>query len=69
MQLRQWNGLNFRSVYALGSVWEQGCERIERAASLRYGSHFEPVAENHNRNQRGEFPPHVDLEQSECRRE
>ena len=55
VQFPQWNGLNFRAVYTLGSVWEQSGECIERATSLRNGSHFEPVAKNHNRNQRCEF--------------
>src|SRR6266851_10468391 len=69
MQFPQWNGLNFSAVYTLGSVWEQSGECIERATSLRNGSHFEPVAENHNRNQRCELPPNVDLEQTKCRSE
>jgi hypothetical protein len=33
---------------------------------LSDGAHFQPVTENHNSDQRGEFPPDLHLEQAEC---
>src|SRR5207253_4076333 len=57
--------LNFRTVYSFGSVWEQRGERIERATSLRNSSHFQPMAEDHDRDQRREFPPDFNLEKTE----
>ena len=67
VQFRQWHGVNFRTGYTLSSVWKQRGECIERSSSLGNGSHFEPVAQNHYRNQRCEFPPHFDLEEAKCR--
>ena len=64
-QLRNWNGLSLGSVYTFGSVWEECGERIERATSLGNGSHFEPMAEDHDRDQRCEFPPDFNLEEAE----
>jgi hypothetical protein len=58
--------LNLRTAYTFCSVWEQRGECIERAASLGNSSHFQPVAEDHDRNQRSEFPPDFDLEEPEC---
>ena len=69
LQFRQGNYLNFRAIYALSSIRKQGGQGIERAMSLRNRSHFQPVAENHDRNQRRKLPPHFDLEQAECRGE
>jgi hypothetical protein len=65
MQRREWNGLNLVSGYAFGCVWEQRRERVERATSLGNGSHFQPMAEHHGRNQRCQFPPDINLEQAE----
>ena len=66
MQLGERNSLNLRTAYTFCSVWEQRGECIERAASLGNSSHFQPVAKDHNRNQRCQFPPDFDLEKAEC---
>ncbi len=50
-QLREGNRLSFCAVYALSGVREQGGECIERATSLGNGPHFQPVAEDHDRDQ------------------
>src|SRR5882762_11702380 len=42
-QLREWNRTSICAVYALGGVWEQGGEGIERATSLGNSPHFQPV--------------------------
>src|SRR6266568_3032879 len=65
-QLRDWNGLSLGSAYTFGSVWEQRGECIERAARLGNGSHLQPMAEDHDRDQRRQFPPNLDLEEAEC---
>jgi hypothetical protein len=64
-QLRNWNGLSLGSPYTFGSVREQRSERIERATSLGNGSHFQPMTEDHDRDQRCEFPPDFDLEETD----
>ena len=69
VQFPQGNDLNFRAIYAFSSIRKQGGKGIERAMGLRYRSHFQPMAENHDRNERRKLPPHFDLEQTECRRE
>jgi hypothetical protein len=68
-QLREWNSLGVRARYAFSGVREQRGECIERTASLGNGPHFQPVAEDHDRNQRRGFPPNVDFEKAECRSE
>ena len=50
-QLREWNRLSVRVLYAFSGVRQKGRERIEGAAGLRNGSHFEPVTEEHDRDQ------------------
>src|ERR1700674_3471302 len=50
-QLREWNRLSFCAPYAFSGVREQGGECVQRATSLENVSHFEPVAEDHHRNQ------------------
>src|SRR5262249_25160586 len=45
-------------------VRQQRGERIERATRLGNRSHFQPVAEDHDGNQRREFPPDLDLEKA-----
>ena len=65
MQLRKRNGLDLCAAHTFGSVWEQRGECVERAKSLRNGSHFQPMAEDHDRYQRREFPPYLDLEEAE----
>ncbi len=61
-QLRDWNRFSVCGLYAFSSVRKKGGERIEGAACLGNGSHFEPVTEEHDRNQRRKFPPNVNLE-------
>ena len=68
-QLRERNRFSIVALDTFGSVRKKGGERIERAARLGNGSHFKPVTEEHDRNQRREFPPNVNLEQAECRSE
>ena len=58
--------MNLASAYTFGSVREERGECIERATSLGNSSHFQPVAEDHDRDQRREFPPDLDLEEAEC---
>src|SRR5712671_725335 len=65
-QLREWNRLSVRTAYTFGSVREQRGEGIERAASLGNGSHFQPMAEDHDGDQRCDFPPDFNLEEPEC---
>jgi hypothetical protein len=65
VQGRQWNHLSLGSGYAFGGVWEECRQRIERAASLSNGFHFQPMAEDHDRNQGGQFPPDFNFEQAE----
>ncbi|HEY5177996.1 MAG TPA: hypothetical protein VII95_20765 [Terriglobales bacterium] len=66
MQLSDWNDLGLGSAYTFGCVWEQCSECIERTTSLGNGLHFQPMAEDHDRNQRCEFPPDFNLEKAEC---
>ena len=65
VQGRQWNHLSLGSGYAFGGVWEECRQRIERAASLSNGFHFQPMAEDHDRNQGSQFPPDFNFEQAE----
>jgi hypothetical protein len=65
-QLRDRNGLSLVSTYTFGSVREQRGECIERASGLGNGSHFEPMAQHHDRDQRCEFPPDFNLEEAKC---
>src|SRR6266567_1690318 len=65
LQLRNWNRLSLASPYTFGSVREERGECIERAASLGNGPHLQPMAENHDGDQRREFPPDFDLEKAE----
>ena len=53
--------------HALGGIRQQVRERCERAACLGDRAHLEPVAEEHDRDQRRELPPHFDLEPTERR--
>ena len=57
--------MNFRTIYPFGSVWEQRGECLERATRLRNSSHFQPMTEDHDRDQRREFPPNLNLEKTE----
>ena len=68
-QLGEWNSLSVCALYPFSGVREQGGECVQRATSLGNGPHFQPVPEDHDRNQRRDFPPHVNLEEAECRRE
>src|ERR1035441_5901950 len=63
-QIRDWNGLRVCAVYAWGGVWKQRGESIERTTSLGNGSHFEPMSEHLDRDQRCEFPPDFNLEET-----
>ena len=65
LQLRERNGLDLVSGYTFGRVWEQCGECVERATSLGNGSHFQPMTEDHDRNQRCQFPPDFNLEETE----
>ena len=49
----------------LGAVRQQLGEGGERAARLGDRAHLEPVAEQHDRDQRRELPPDLDLEQAQ----
>ena len=50
---------------SLGGVRQQSREGRERALRLRDRSHLEPVAEQHDRDQGGQLPPDLDLEEAE----
>ncbi len=69
MQSGEWNDLDLVPSLvcgdAFGGVREQGGECVERATSLRDGSHFQPVAEDHDRNQSCQFPPDFNFEETE----
>ena len=56
-------------AYAFSGVREQGGKCIERTASLGNCPHFQPVAEDHDRDQRRKFPPNVNFKEAECRSE
>ena len=51
--------------HPLGRVRQQSREGRERALCLRDRPHLEPVPEQHDRDQRGQFPPDLDLEEAE----
>src|ERR1700746_524817 len=50
-QLRKGNRFSLFALYTFSYVRQKGGEAIEGAGSLGNGSHFEPVAEEHDRNQ------------------
>ena len=56
--------LGRRRRYPLGGVGQQLGERGQRAARLGDRAHLEPVAEQHDRDERRELPPDLDLEDS-----
>ncbi len=49
-----------RALDALGGVGEECGEGIEGGSRLREGAHLEPVAEEHDDDEEGEFPPEVE---------
>ena len=49
-------------VDAFGFVGQELGERGERALRLADGLHLQPVAEQHDRDERGELPPEVEVE-------
>ena len=51
--------------HPLGGVRQQSREGRERALCLRDRPHLEPVPEQHDRDQGGQFPPDLDLEEAE----
>ena len=53
---------------ALGLVGQQLGERLQRAARLADRPHLQPVAEQHDHDQRGELPPELEVEQPQHRR-
>jgi len=65
-QLADGNGSDFRTVHTLRGVGQQGGKSVECTVRLRDGAHFEPVTEDHDGDQRGDFPPDLHLEQPEC---
>jgi hypothetical protein len=69
LQLRDRNGFGLRALYALGSVREKRSERIERATSLGNRSHLQPMAEEHDGDERTELPPDLDFEEAKSSRE
>ncbi|GAA2202052.1 hypothetical protein GCM10009849_28910 [Sinomonas flava] len=46
----------------LGLVGQECGERLERPARGAEGAHLEPVAQEHDRDEEGEFPPEVEVE-------
>ena len=54
--------------HPLGGVRQQVGERRERAARLGDRAHLQPVAEQHDRDEGGQLPPDLDLEEAERRR-
>ena len=55
------------SVTTLGLVGQERREGVEGAARLADRPHLEPVAEQHDRDQRGELPPEVEVDQRRTR--
>ena len=68
-QFGERHGSSVRPLHAFSGVRQQRRERVECATGLGDGAHFQPMTEDHDRNQRRNFPPHVNLEDAECRRE
>ena len=62
-QLGERNGLRPLLRHALGSIREQLGESREGTARLVDRAHLEPMAEEHDRDQRRQLPPDLDLEQ------
>ena len=54
-------------VDALGLVGQQRGQGGERALGLADGLHLLPVAEQHDRDQRGQLPPELEVEPAEAR--
>ena len=65
-QFSEGDRFRFWPLYAFSGIREKSCKGIEGATGLGNGPHFKPVAEQHDRNQRREFPPNVNLEETEC---
>ena len=61
-QRRDGHALDLVADDPLGRVGQQLGERRERAARLGDRAHLQPVAEQHDRDERGELPPDLDLE-------
>ena len=53
------------AIDPLGGVRQQFRQGRERTAGLGDRAHLEPMAEEHDRDQGGQFPPDLDLEQAE----
>src|SRR4029077_5523012 len=69
LQLRERNGFGLRAPYALGSVREKRSEGGERATSLGNSPHLQPMAEEHDGDERRELPPDLDFEEANSPRE
>src|SRR5262249_42036415 len=66
LQLGERHRLSVGAYYAFSCVRKQRGKRCECTAGLRNGPHLQPVSENHDRNERCELPPNIDLEEAEC---
>ena len=67
-QLRDRHRLDRPVPKALGLIGKQLGERLQRAARLADRAHLQPVAEQHDHDQRGQLPPELELEQPQQRR-
>ena len=49
------------AVHAFGLVGQERGEGVQGGGGLREGAHLEPVAEEHDHDQQGEFPPELEF--------
>ena len=53
---------------ALGLVWQQCRQRVERRGGLGQGAHLDPMAQQHDDDQQRQFPPEFELVMDEPER-
>ena len=68
-QLAEPDGAEGIAIDDLGLVGQQLGEGCERAAGLPDGLHLLPVSEQHDRHQRGQLPPELQVEPADARRQ
>src|SRR5262249_23274809 len=66
LQVSQRYGLDLGTAHPFSGVGQQCGQRIECATGLGNSSHFQPVAQKHDRNKRREFPPDLYSEEAEA---
>jgi hypothetical protein len=63
----QGHDLDAVAFHPLGLIGEQLGQRRQSALGLADGPHLQPVAEQHDRDQGGELPPELQVEQAQGR--